>query len=54
MLHFTLLRGQRKETVLVNSLLSYLTKEIQNVRNGSMIVVPSYISSQLKFLKFRL
>lgn len=44
MLHFTLLKGQRKETVLVNSLVSYLTKKIQNVSDGNIIVVSSYIS----------
>lgn len=44
MLHFTLLKRLRKETVLVNSLVSYLTKKIQSVSDGNMIVVSSYIS----------
>lgn len=45
MLHVILLKGQKKETVLVNSLVSYLTKKIQNVSDGNMIVVSSHISS---------
>lgn len=45
MRHFTLLKGHRKETVLANSLVSYLTKNIKSVSDGNLIVVLSHISS---------